>query len=188
MLTIGDHIKEAIDYMDKGKLENALLSTCIAIDLTAQKITGKQSSRTDYKKFISDYMWLITYIGLPGIMAGGIKIPFKHHDIKPDVDGYCGIEDIVYHVIRCSLVHSTGLDSKIVWCENTIIGNDRNGNLEISNKFIWGLIGAIIFCPKNKEEKIPETYWIRINDFKWFIQELWGRIDLIKRIITINSN
>lgn len=63
MITIGDRVKEAIDYMNKGQIEHALTPTCIALDLTAQKVAGKdRSNHQDYKKFISDYMWLITYM------------------------------------------------------------------------------------------------------------------------------
>jgi len=189
MLTIGDRIKKAIDEMGKGQIEHALTETCIAIDLTAQKISGKsRSSRTDYKKFIADYMWLISYMGLPGIIAGAIRIKFKHPDIKPDATGHCGVEDVVYHVIRCGLIHSTGLDEKIKWSDSTIIGSDEDGNLTLCNKFIWGLIGAIIFCPANNNENIDESYWIRIDDFKFFIQQLWGRVDLAKRIINLRTN
>ena len=189
MINIGDRLKEAIDYMDrKSPIEYALTPTCIALDLTAKKVARKdKSSRSDYKDFISDYMWLITYMGLPGILAGQIKIKFSHPDIKNDSKGYCGIEDIVYHVIRCGLIHSTGLDSRIRWEEGTVLGTDNSGILTLSSKFIWGLIGAIVFCPQNRDEKIGKTYWISIGDFKFFIQEVWGRVDLAKQVISMNS-
>ncbi|MCA9371553.1 hypothetical protein KC726_01510 [Candidatus Woesebacteria bacterium] len=189
MLTIGDRIKKAIDEMEKGQIEHALTEVCIAIDITAQKISGKsRSSKSDYKKFVSNYMWLISYMGLPGIMAGTIRIKFDHKDVKPDATGYCGVEDIVYHIIRCGLIHATGLDERIIWSDNTIIGSDEKGNLTLCNKFIWGLVGAVIFCPENKNEKIDENYWIKIDDYKFFIQELWGRVDLAQRIIKLRIN
>lgn len=161
MTTIGDRVKEAIDFMNKGQ-------------------------------FVSDYMWLITYMGLStgssNIMINAIKVKFSHPDIKNDTAGYCKIEDIVYHVMRCGLLHSTGLDSKIQWSENISLGIDIYGNLIISNKFIWGLIGAVIFCPKNHDESIDKTYWISIDNFKFFIQEAWGRVDLAKRVINIKMS
>ena len=44
MITIGYRIKEAIDYMDQGKIELALTPTCIALDMTAQSYYAKQNS------------------------------------------------------------------------------------------------------------------------------------------------
>lgn len=188
MITIGDRIKEAIDYMNKGQIEHALTPTCIALDLTAKKVANKNiSAKSDYKNFVSSYMWLITYMGLPSVMANSVKVKFLHPDIKSDAGGCCGIEDVVYHTIRCGLIHSTGLDSKIQWSEEVILGTDVSGNLTISNKFIWGLIGAIVFCPENHDESIDETYWISIDNFKFFIQEVWGRVDLAKRVISMNT-
>ncbi|MFA6259795.1 MAG: hypothetical protein WCX29_04295 [Candidatus Peribacteraceae bacterium] len=184
MITIGDRIKEAIDYMEKGHLEHALTPTCIAIDLTSKKTTGNpRSSKSDYKKFVAEYMWLISYMGLPGIMAQTIRVKFSHPDILNDTTGHCGVEDVVYHVIRCGLVHSTGIDGRIVWSDSISIGSDDEGNLILNKKFIWGLIGSVIFCPINIDENIDGNYWIRIDDFKFFIQELWGRTDLAQRII-----
>lgn len=188
MITIGERIKEAIDYMEKGKIEHALTPTYIALDLTSKKVAGKdKSAKSDYKKFISDYMWLITYMGLPSVMTNAVKVHFSHPDIKSDAAGYCNIEDVVYHVIRCGLIHSTGLDSKIQWSDDVVLGGDGFGNLIISSKFIWGLIGAIIFCPKNHNESIEERYWIKVGSFQFFIQEVWGRLDLAKRAISINT-
>lgn len=188
MIKIGDRVKEAIDYMSKGQIEHALTPTCIALDLTAKKVAGtNRSAKSDYKKLISDFMWLITYMGLPHMITNGIKVKFIHPDIISDANGYCGIEDIIYHAIRCGLIHSTGIDQKIHWDENMIIGSDDKGNLILSNKLIWGLLGAIIFCPANQDESIQEDYWISIDDFKFFIQEVWGRVDLAKRVIKINT-
>lgn len=184
MITIGDRVKEAIDYMEKNQLEHALTATCIALDITAQEISGKEkSARSDFKKFLSDYLWIIQYMGIPGIMGQSIKIGFSHPNIKPDINGNCRIEDIVYHVIRCKLIHSTGLDSKIRW-QNNSFGIDASGNLILPNKFIWGLIGAIVFCPQNKNAVINKNYWIGIDEFKFQIQDIWGRLDIAANIIS----
>lgn len=185
MVTVGDRIKEAIDDINQEKLELALSHVCIAIDITARKLSGaEKSKKTDYKKFLLEYMWLITYMGIPGLMAPGISFNFKHKDIKSDAEGRCGIEDVIYHVIRCGLIHSTGADSKIVWSHDINISDGKN--LVLPDNLIWGLIGAVVFCPANKDELIPEIYWISIDGFKFFIQEIWGRVDLAQRVIKLN--
>ena len=189
MITIGDRVREAIDYMSKGQIEYALTPACIALDLTAKKITGRTKSlKSDYKKFVSDFTWLISYMGLPGLVAKSIEVPFEHPDIEKNNDGFCRIEDIIYHAIRCELVHSTGPDTKIKWSDRIAIESDGPGSLTLSNKFPWGIIGAIVFCPANHNENIEETYWISMDGFKFFIQEVWGREDLALRVLKMNLN
>ena len=189
MITIGDRVKEAIDYMDQRKVEYALTPACIAIDMTSQKYFSKnRSAAKDYKNFLRDYLWLITYIGLPGIVSNGLKVRFSHPDVKSDSEGFCTIEEIIYHVVRCGLVHSSGVDSKIIWNTNISIGTDDAGNLHISNKLIWGLLGVVIFCEVNNDEKIDDMYWLSVADFKNFICDLWGRIDIPKKIIKMYGN
>ena len=184
MLTVGDRVHEAINYMDKGQIELALTPTCIAIDMTAQLYYKKiKSSNKDYKNFIKKHLWLITYMGLPGIYSNSIKISFKHPDIMLDQDGFCSIEDIIYHVIRCGLIHSNGIDSKIEWNRIITLGNCQNGNLLLSDNLIWGLIGSIVFSEVNSNEKTGELCWISIADFKFFINDIWGRIDIPKKVI-----
>jgi hypothetical protein len=97
--------------------------------------------------------------------------------------GTVGIEDIIYHVIRCSLIHSDENAAKIVWNKDIALGQDQHGNLVLNENLVWGLVSAVVFAPVKKGETIPETYWLRIREFRNFIPELWGRIDLAKRIV-----
>jgi hypothetical protein len=186
MITIGERIVEAIDYMEREKIELALTPTCIALDMTSQiYFSKKKSSNKDYKAYIKKYFWLITYMGLPGILSNALKIPFTHKNIKLDADGFCPLEEIIYHVVRCGLIHSNGLDSKIKWNNVISLGLDEQGNLVLSKNLIWGLIGSIIFSEVNVNEKIADTYWISVADFKYFINDAWGKINIPKKIIKI---
>ena len=186
MITIGYRIKEAIDYMDQGKIELALTPTCIALDMTAQSYYAKQnSSKKDYKNYVKEYFWLITYMGLPGILSNSLKIPFIHPNVALDADGFCSLEEIIYHVIRCGLVHSTGVDPKIKWNNVISLGLDESGNLLLSSKLIWGLIGSVIFSDINNNQKIDDIYWISIADFKYFINDAWGKSNIPKKIVKI---
>jgi len=188
MISVGRRVQEAIDHMGKGEITLALTPACIALDITAQRHSNaKRSGRTHFKKFIQDYLWVITYIGFPGLMTPTLRIPFSHPEVKADAAGNVGIEDIIYHIIRCSLIHSDQPTAKIIWNKAVGLGKDPNGNLVLSENLVWGILGAIIFSPHNKAEKIPDTYWFRIADFQMFISELWGRIDLAKRVVKLHT-
>jgi hypothetical protein len=47
------------------------------------------------------------------------------------------------------------------------------------------LIAAIVFCPINNNESIPNQYWLQVADFKMFISELWGKMDIAKRVVKL---
>ena len=184
MLSVGQRIQEAIDHMGRDDYALALTPTCIALDITSQRHFGaKRSGRTIYKRFIQEHLWLITYMGFPGLMATTVRIPFSHPEVKADAAGNIGVEDVVYHVIRCSLVHSDDKSAKVTWNNAISLGIDLSGNLILNHQLIWGLIGAVIFSPVNEAESIPDQYWLRIADFKMFVSELWGRIDIAKRVV-----
>ncbi|GAC1634529.1 MAG: hypothetical protein NVS9B10_30630 [Nevskia sp.] len=173
--------------MGKGDIVLALTPACIALDVTSQRhASADRSSRTHFKKFVQDYLWLITYVGFPGLMASTVRLPFAHPDVKTDSAGTVGIEDIIYHIIRCSLVHNDEKQAaKVVWNKHIALGSDSKGNLVLNESLVWGLLAAVVFSPVNKSEQIPETYWLSVADFKMFITELWGRVDIAKRIATI---
>jgi len=188
MISVGQRVQEAIDHMSRGDYVLALTPTCIALDITSQRHFGsKRSNRNIYKRFIQEHLWLITYMGFPGLMATTIRIPFSHPDIKADAAGNIGVEDAIYHIIRCSLVHSDEKSAKIVWNNAISLGIDPTGNLILNPQLIWGLLGAVVFSPANKDESISNQYWLSIADFKMFISEAWGRIDIAKRVIKLHT-
>ena len=187
MISIGDRIKEAFDHMGRGDYLLALTPICIAIDITSQKHFGTaRSSRNTYKKFVKEYLWLISYVGLPGLMATTIRIPFSHGEAKTDASGNIGIEDVIYHVVRCSLIHADEKSAKVIWNKAISLGIDeQSGSLILNQQLIWGLIASVVFCPINKNESLPPDYWLQIADFKMFVSELWGRVDIAKRVIKL---
>jgi len=187
MVTVGQRVKEAIDYMGQEMpqaVTSALTPACIALDVTSQRHAGaSRSARKHFKKFVQDYLWLITYVGFPGLMSSTVRVPFAHPDVKPDAAGTVGLEDIVYHVIRCSLIHSDERAAKVVWNREIGLGLDSNGDLVLNNQLVWGLVSAVVVAPENRNETIPNDYWLQIGPFRNFVSELWGREDLAKRII-----
>lgn len=183
-VTVGNRVQSMIDHMEKGELDLALSDICIALDITSQKYYGKiSSSRTDYKSFIKENIWMIVATGMGTLITESIKLPFHHPEVKPDADGYCTLEQIVYHVMRCGLIHGTGEDSKIVWNYSVPLALDKSGNLQLSPSFIWGLALAVITCEANKDERVNDTCWISAVTFKYLINDLWGKRENVKVMI-----
>ena len=98
MVSVGARIKETIDYMSKGEIFQALTPICIALDITSKRRVGAtRSGRVLFKRFITQNMSLITYVGFPGLMLSTVRVPFNHPDIVQDAAGAVGIEEIIYH-------------------------------------------------------------------------------------------
>jgi hypothetical protein len=89
MISVGKRVQEAIDYMTKGEIPSALTPACIALDVTSKRhADAKHSGRTLFKRFVKDYLWLITYVGFPGLMAFTVRVPFSHPDVQSGCSGY----------------------------------------------------------------------------------------------------
>ena len=85
--------------------------------------------------------------------------------------------------MRCGLVHGTGENSKIVWNSLVPLALDKDGNLNLSPSFIWGLALAVITCEVNRDERVNDTCWISMVTFKYLINDLWGKRDNVKTMI-----
>ena len=180
MITIGQRLQSAIDHMDKGEYELGLSDICIALDNTAKRHFHKSDSdRTAYKEFLKENMWLILVTCLDACLSPQVKLPFQHDKIKSSQDGYSTLEDIVYHAIRCELIHDTGEKSKIVWNDYVSLAINDQGYLLLSPPFIWGLALAIITCESNKDERVDAGSWIQTMGYKYLINDLWGKKESI---------
>ena len=183
-VSVGQRVQSMIYHMSKGEIELALSDICIAIDITSQKYYNEpNSSASCYKRFLKENIWMIVVTGMGSLITEAVKLPFTHKDIKSDYEGYCTLEQIIYHVMRCGLIHGTGEESKIVWNTNVPLAIDKDQNLNISPSFIWGLALCVITCPVNLHERVGDYCWISMATFKYLINDLWGKRDSVKNMI-----
>lgn len=77
--------------------------------------------------------------------------------------------------------------AKVKWNTNVALGLDPAGHLVLNQGLVWGLLAAVVTSPLNKSETVPESYWLTIGTFKMFVSEWWGRLDLAKRIVKVNT-
>ena len=183
-VSVGQRVQSMIDHMSKGEIELALSDICIAIDITSQKYYNEpNSSASCYKRFLKENIWMIVVTGMGSLITEAVKLPFTHKDIKSDYEGYCTLEQIIYHVMRRGLIHGTGEESKIVWNTNVPLAIDKDQNLNISPSFIWGLALCVITCPVNLHERVGDYCWISMATFKYLINDLWGKRDSVKNMI-----
>jgi len=121
-------------------------------------------------------MRVITTFGFPGISASGIKIKCLNiKDLKTDDNDMVDMEDIIYHTIRCGLIHQCDIDSQIEFTSQTFIGDFIN-KFKIPQDLVIGLIVAVILNASNKNEHLYKDYLIvnPLTEEKINLKEMWG--------------
>jgi hypothetical protein len=178
-MSIGKRIAEAAEKSAQGDPESALISVCIAIDATSAKLYGK-SGRSSYKKFVHDNFALITKVAFGNLTIGALRIGYAHPDIDAHPDGLCSIEEIIYHVVRCGLLHTAELHSSIRFTkELRFVAKD--GILTLPSSFVVGLIVAVVACPVNSRETSPLACSLTLAKTERSLNELWGKRDGLEK-------
>lgn len=181
MKLVGELIQETIEEMECGANEKAFALTCAAVEETLKKSLGTDAlSRNDYQNFIKQHWQLLTFMGLPSALPMPLNVDFKLKTLCPGFH-LSGAEELILH-----LVHQTAAMGRLPHQFKFDSGNFfeiRGQQIVIPATFVGALVGIVIFHPVNKDETVPDKYWINISDFKMFISEFWGRIDLAERIM-----
>lgn len=181
-MTVGENIQEAVDLMERGLSEMAFAATCAAICETIKKAVGKPDlSDSDYQRFIRENWRLIPFMSLPEALPLPLNVPFGLKRIVPRFNVNHGVDEIILLVISQTLIIGK-LPPEFAINSNGVF-EVKNNKFFLPNTLLGGLLGIVIVQPINKDETIPDKYWINIAGFKMFISELWGRIDLAERIM-----
>lgn len=184
-MTVGENVREAVDFMERGLSELAFAKACAAIGETIRKTTGKPDlSEGDYHRFIRENWQLISFMSLPQALPLPLDIPFKLKRIVPKFNVLHSAEEIISLVVTQTL-YTGKLPSEFAFNSNNFFEAKEN-KFFLPRTLPGGLLGIVIIQPVNKGETIPNKYWINIADFKMFTSELWGRIDLAERIMNFH--
>jgi len=188
MATIGERVKFALDHYERGEFLAALEHACNAVDVTSQKYYGAPTSqRSLYKKIVKEYHWLIESMALGGINLDDtifenfpIREGVKKAILKPTFG------DLMYHVVRCSLVHSDTLTKGFSFTDDNHFEFGKN-HLVLPNKVTLGMIAIAIFCPANVGEKVQRNYWIGMFGNQLIVEDFWGKEEVARHIATKNA-
>lgn len=144
-MSIKTFIEAAKILAKENHYHEALCLTCIAVDACAAQIYTDKNVTERYKLFLSQHFRTITNIGFPGISADAIRIKVNANipNLKTDGDGYVDMEQIIYHVLRCGLVHNCEIEKSIIFSEKTMIGDWNTNEFYMPKSLMWGLIAAI---------------------------------------------
>jgi hypothetical protein len=178
-VSIGRLLDDAIEKINQDDLEMAVLSVSIAVAGTStkafpqkQKNGKKYTDSEKYKDFLKRHMGLIVFAAIPGLaLAKGssIRLGFTHPDIPKDSHGLCTLEDILYHVVRCGLIHEAVFPATVKF------GNSLSGDGNLPKGLLHGLILAVIVAPENRDESLPRDWVLEIKGKPLALNDYWGR-------------
>jgi len=183
-MSIGSFVSTSLDLWNEGKYDISLALACSAIDGTSAKcFPDEKYNNVRYKSFLKRNMRVITTFGMPGISAGGIRIKCKNiPEIKTDDKQMVGIEDIIYHVIRCGLIHQCEIEDRIEFTTQTMLG-DFDSMFRIPSAIIMGLVMAVVLTKENKKERLPKDHKFVFFGKRVNLNELWGNESFAAEII-----
>ncbi|HLM62559.1 MAG TPA: hypothetical protein VK308_17285 [Pyrinomonadaceae bacterium] len=181
MNQVGELIQETIEAMECGATDAAFAAACAAVEVTLKKSLETDAlTGGDYQKFIKQHWQLLSFMGLPRALPMPLDVDFK---LKGIVHGFHinGAEELILHFVRqTAAMGRTPAQFKF---HSGHAFEIRANQIYIPATLIGGLVGIVIFQPANKNQTVPDKYWINISDFKMFVSEFWGRIDLAERIM-----
>jgi hypothetical protein len=179
-MSIGKRITEVIERLSQNDPESAFLSVCSAVEGTAGNeypSVGATSQR--FKDFLHENRDLIGVFGFLGIMANQIQVPAHHPRLRPDANGTCPIEDVLYTVVRCGLDHEATIESYVEFKPGTLLGCE-NGKYQLCPNLPLGLAVAVMANPTNVSERlvrpvpIPTIRGVSVDD------RIWGQRDKLR--------
>lgn len=186
MNQVGELIRETIEAMETGGSDMAFASACAALKITLQKALEKDDLASgDYHHFVKQNWRLISFMGLPRALP---MPPDVDAQLKLIVHGFNinGAEELILHLVRQTA--QTGRTPAQFKFYSGATFEIRASQVFIPSSVIGAIIGIVIFQAVNKNETVPDRYWINISDFKMFISEFWGRLDLAERIMNFYLN
>lgn len=144
-MSIESFISSAVHLYNNEFYDASLCLICIAIDASSKSKYPSLKVGERYKKYVAENFRIICDKGFPGISADSVRIKLNTNidNLKPDQAGYVGMNDIIYHAIRCGLVHNCDIDKSIIFTDTTVIGDWNKDKFYLPKDIIFGLINTL---------------------------------------------
>ncbi len=184
MTTLGKLIEQTIELGGRGSFELAFVSTCEAIQLTAEKLhQGEDLAEPAFQRFLRDNWRIISLLAITRDLQIPADIPLVVRQAVPGNLMSNSAEQLLIYTVRQTLaMKRMPIALGFVKQGGMMVEGEK---LLMPKSLIFAMLAAVILNPINKDESVDDKYWLNLWDFKMFISELWGREDLLKRMIDL---
>jgi hypothetical protein len=181
---LGKLIEQTIELGDRGLFELAFVPVCEAIELTANRLyQGEEIAEPAFQRFVRDNWRAISLLAITRDLQIPADIPLAVRQAIPGNLMADSAEQLAIYAVRQTLAMKR---------MPIALGFVKRGGMKVEGEkllipksLIFALLTVVIVNPINKNESVDDKYWLNMWDFKMFISELWGRDDLVKRIINL---
>lgn len=176
-MPISDRVMECINKYNANDLDNALIQLCIALDGTAKKEyprINKVGRR--FKEFVKANQDIVTFF------------TFETNIFVNCQFGKYSVEQFIYQVLRCGLLHEAEVPEMIRFVEpnQPITISDRGWCLP--KTFIFGTLLAVIGADSNANQSLPNDIEVVIMGQNFKVNNLWGRADMVRHLMKAPAN
>ena len=128
-MAIRDRVKEAIDKLNLNDPINALIQVSIAIDATGKKEYPGKKTSFRCKKFLVENRGFISRVAFGKLeVQGPMLFPVKTSKGTKSVRT---LEEVLYHLVRCSLLHEGDLSNQVEITSRNEIGMTIDGKVTL---------------------------------------------------------
>lgn len=188
MAGIGESIRKSIDDHLAGDTNFAMLHACNAIDGTAKKAYPSiGGSNLRFTTLLRDSYEILGPMGAPGF---NMDTRWPVELAKPKaVGGTPDIADVIYGVHRCSHGHGEDLPDGFELLAdasgpaNVTRLNVEQGKVQLSDRMIFALLSVAVLAEENRDQKVPDGYFLTYSTTKIYINDWWGRKDDFLKLI-----
>ena len=185
-MKIAKSVRKAIDDLQLGDSESAMLHACNAVDGTARRIYPLLGNKARFTRFLRESYEILAPMAMPGHDLHETYFPVTVK--QPGIPGgKADIADIVYSIHRCCHGHGDELPDGFSLIRD-VAGRKcltriavTQGQVRLSDRIIPGLLAVVVFAPVNKKQARPELNGYRLSysgyrsTKKLIINEWWGR-------------
>lgn len=177
---IGKRIDECLEKLKVSDGENAFIQLCLAIEGTSKLAYPHiKSSAIRNKQFIRDSMPFVFWCLTNGTPATSKNFLFEMGDGKE-----FSLEDVMYKLLRCSLVHEAEMSDLVAFTECNYIKNEGEKiilPLAMLGAYCW----AVIANPVNKTAHLDKNYkFFRYGTVASYdLNDCWGDEKALREII-----
>jgi hypothetical protein len=171
-MAISDRVVECIKKYNADDIDNALIQLCIAINATSNKEYPNTKGVGDkFHEFVRANEDIIILF----MMGGNMFINCKF--------GNYTVGEVIYEVIRCTLLHEGDLHKMIEFVEPGQPVSISDLRWRIPKAFIFGTLLSVIGSSTNADQSAPNDLTAEILGQKVDLNGLWGRAGLIRQIM-----
>jgi hypothetical protein len=181
---LGKLIEQTIELGDRGLFELAFVSACEAIQQTADNLyQDEELAEPSFQRFLRDNWRIISLLAITRDLQIPTDIPLAVRQSIPGNLMANSAEQLVIYTVRQALaMKRMPISLGFVKRGGMMVDGEK---LLIPKSLIFAMLAAVIVNPINKDQSVGDKYWLNMWDFKMFISELWGRDDLLKRIVNL---